>query len=327
MPPSLFTLDSHVDTLEKALDLGLDLLEDQSGHCCLDLPRMARGGLWSACFTAFLPQGPLTEEARLVALARAEAMYGLLDDLAERTPGHCGRARTPAEVLTLFREGRRALVACLENSYPLGSAMEDLDRLAVHGLAYVTLCHQGANWACGSNLEPERGLSPVGRDLVRSLNRLGILVDISHASERTVREALACSTAPVIASHSSCKALCAHRRNLPDELIRELAASGGVIQICAYGPFLREGAGDGEATVSDLADHICHALDLVGAEHVGIGSDFDGGGGLSDCPDAAGLPAISRELLRRGVPPTDLEKIWGQNFLRTWERGLEKAEG
>ncbi|WP_005036533.1 dipeptidase [Holophaga foetida] len=325
MADPLLTLDSHVDTLERALDAALDLRLDQRGRSCLDLPRMEAGGLWSACFTAFLPQGPLTEQARRAALARAEAMLAILDGLAESAAERCGRARNPEELHGLHAQGRRALVACLENTYPLGRDFKDLDRLASMGLAYATLCHQGANWVCGSNLEPQQGLTAFGRRLVHRLNELGIMVDVSHASERSAWEALEVSRAPVIASHSSCKALCDHRRNLSDDLLRAIAHSGGVVQICAYSPFLRLGAGENEASVSDFVDHLEHAIALVGVEHVGIGSDFDGGGGLSDCPDATHLPRITEELIRRGHGEAQLGLIWGKNFLRTWEETLGRA--
>lgn len=322
MANPVLTLDSHVDTLERALDASLDLRQEQRGRACLDLPRMEAGKLWSACFTAFLPQGILEEEERQAALARAEAMLDILDTLAASAPTRCGRARSPRELRELHAQGRRALVACLENTYPLGQDFADLERMASRGLAYATLCHQGANWACGSNLEPRQGLTPFGLDLVHHLNRLGILVDISHASEKTAWEALEVSQAPVIASHSSCKALCDHRRNLPDDLIRAIARSGGVVQLCAYSPFLRLGAGENEASVAEFVDHLEHAIALVGVEHVGIGSDFDGGGGLSDCEDVAHLPRITEELRRRGHGEAHLERIWGGNFLQTWERAL-----
>lgn len=321
------TLDSHVDTLERALDAALDLRRENRDLACLDLPRMEAGLLWSACFTAFLPQGPLTEDARCTALGRAEAMWDILDALAVSAPERCGRARNPRELRNLHAQGRRALVACMENSYPLGQDLTTLDRVAARGLAYLTLCHQGANWVCGSNLEPHQGLTAFGRQLVIRLNQLGIMVDISHASERSAWEALERSEAPVIASHSSCKALCDHRRNLPDDLIRAIAHSGGVVQLCAYGPFLRSGAGENEASVSDFVDHLEHAISLVGVEHVGIGSDFDGGGGLSDCPEASHLPRITEELLRRGHGEAHLKQIWGANFLRTWDEALRLANG
>ena len=285
---------------------------------------MEAGGLWSACFTAFLPQGPLTEEARLAALARAEAMLDILDHLAASAPERCGRARSPEELRRLHAQGRRALVTCLENTYPLGQSLLDLDRLASRGLAYATLCHQGMNWTCGSNLEPHQGLTDFGRCVVSRLNGLGILVDISHASERSAWEALEISRSPIIASHSSCRALCDHRRNLPDDLIRAIARSGGVVQLCAYGPFLVPGAGERQASVPDFVDHLAHAIDLVGVEHVGIGSDFDGGGGLSDCPDVSHLPRITDELLRRGYSGADLRLIWGENFLRVWAQALDQ---
>jgi len=319
----MLTLDSHVDTLERALEEGLDLSLPQPGRSCLDLPRMEAGELWSACFTAYLPQGPLTEEARLAALSKAEAMLDLLDTLATANPGRCGRARSPHELRSLHAQGRRALVCCLENAYPLGQDIGNLDRMAHRGLAYITLCHQGANWVCGSNLEPQQGLSAMGQGLVARMNGLGILVDISHASERSAWEALEQSHAPIIASHSSCKTLCNHRRNLSDELIRAIAASGGVVQVCAYSPFLRLGADENAASVADFVDHLEHALALVGPEHVGIGSDFDGGGGLADCRDVSQLPRITEELRRRGLQEAQLQGIWGGNFLRVWEAALQ----
>ena len=193
----------------------------------------------------------------------------------------------------------------------------------------MTLCHNGDNEICDSargNGE-HGGLSAFGRDVVREMNRVGMLIDLSHAAESTFYDVLECSAQPVVCSHSSCKALCNHPRNLSDEQMAALAAKGGVVQLTMYSGFLRE---EGVATLDDFMQHLEHAIAVAGIDHVGIGTDFDGDGTVVGCADASQLRNVTKELLRRGYSESDIEKIWGGNWLRvmSWvqrEDGREQS--
>jgi microsomal dipeptidase-like Zn-dependent dipeptidase len=224
-------------------------------------------------------------------------------------------------MLRLKREGKKALVLGLENGYAIGKEISRLEVLKQMGVAYITLCHNGANDICDSAAgTPEwNGLSPFGKEVVREMNRLGIVIDVSHAAESTFYDVLRESRTPVIASHSSARALCDHPRNLTDDQIRALAAKGGVVHICLYAGFLRQGAGMGEASLSDAIRHINHVANLVGTDHLGIGSDFDGGGDLIGCRASNELIQLTTRLLREGYSETDIRKIWGANLLRVME--------
>lgn len=179
----------------------------------------------------------------------------------------------------------------------------------------MTLCHNGDNLICDSAMKSSQthgGLSDFGVEVVREMNRLGIAVDVSHASDSTVAQVLEISNRPIIASHSSCRALYNHPRNLPDELLKAIAEKGGVIQLCMYHGFLKEQG----ATVADFVDHIEHAINIVGADHVGIGTDFDGGGEVIGCRSTSQLLRVTMEMMSRGLAIKQLEGIWGKNLLK-----------
>jgi microsomal dipeptidase-like Zn-dependent dipeptidase len=179
----------------------------------------------------------------------------------------------------------------------------------------MTLCHNGDNDICDSarGCGEHGGLSLFGRDVVREMNRVGMMIDLSHAAETTFWQVLELSDKPVVCSHSSCKALCNHPRNLTDAQMQALAAKGGVVQVTMYSGFLRE---EGEATLADFISHLEHAIDVAGIDHVGIGTDFDGDGKVIGCSSASQLRSVTIELLRRGYCEEDIEKIWGGNWLR-----------
>ena len=163
----------------------------------------------------------------------------------------------------------------------------------------------------------------MGREAVCEMNRVGMMIDLSHAAESTFWQVLECSKKPVVCSHSSCRALCDHPRNLTDEQMRALAAKGGVVQVTMYSGFLCE---DGEATLDDFLCHLQHAIDVAGIDHVGIGTDFDGDGKVQGCSSASQLRNVTRELLRRGYCPADIEKIWGGNWLRVMQQVQAAAQ-
>jgi membrane dipeptidase len=259
----------------------------------------------------------------------------------------------------------------MENGYPLGRDLANVKLFHDQGVRYITLCHSSDNDICDSSTDrraPEdKGLSEFGRQVVAECNRLGMIVDISHASDKAFFDVLAVTEAPIIASHSSCRAVCDNPRNLTDDQLRALAKNGGVIQICFLGAYVkavppsperekalkeleakygnirnisdetlrREAMAAREAVnakfpqdrpdVRDLVDHIDHVRDVVGVDHVGIGTDFDGGGGIVGCDDVSEMIHVTEELIRRGYTDRDIEKIWGGNFLRVFERVIALA--
>ena len=203
----------------------------------------------------------------------------------------------------------------IENGYAIGKDIANISRYRDMGVVYMTLCHNGDNDICDSarGKGEHGGLSAFGKEVVGEMNRVGMVIDLSHAAESTFWQVLELSTVPVVCSHSSCKALCNHPRNLTDEQMAALASKGGVVQVTMYSGFLRE---EGEATIDDFMMHLEHAISVAGIDHVGIGTDFDGDGAVKGCPSASQLRNITRELLRRGYCESDIEKIWGGNWLR-----------
>jgi membrane dipeptidase len=252
----------------------------------------------------------------------------------------------------------------MENGYPIGKDLALVEYFYDRGVRYITLCHGGDNDICDSSFErrnPEDdGLTEFGKQVVAECNRLGILVDISHASDKSFFDVLQVTKAPVIASHSSVRAICDHPRNLTDEMLKVLAENGGVIQICFVSSFvktpepnpereaamaqLKEEYGSrsditdeetrkkwrekymaiGEkfpeerATIKDIVDHIDYVVELIGVDYVGIGTDFDGGGGVDGCDDVSDMPNITEELVRRDYSEEDIRKIWGGNLMRVF---------
>ena len=211
----------------------------------------------------------------------------------------------------------------IENGYAIGRDIANIERFYRLGVRYITLCHNGDNLICDSASRTQHthsGLSDFGRKVIAEMNRLGIMVDLSHAGEESFWQALDCSAAPIICSHSSARALCDHPRNLTDAQLRALAAADGVCQVCLYDGFLT--THEGTTNVQTAANHIDHIVQTAGIDCVGIGSDFDGGGSIRGCRASNELINITKELLRRGYTPDDLRKIWGENLLRV----MKKAE-
>jgi microsomal dipeptidase-like Zn-dependent dipeptidase len=215
----------------------------------------------------------------------------------------------------LKKENKKAIFIAIENGYAIGKDIKNIERFSAMGVKYITLSHNGDNDICDSNRgnAEHNGLSEFGKDAIREMNRLGIMVDISHTSEKTTLDALAVSKYPIIASHSSVKALCNHPRNLSDKLIKAIADKGGVVQICLYPGFIKKGE---KVSYKDAVNHIDYVVKLVGIDYVGIGSDFDGGETLPDLKAVSEIPKITIELLRRGYSEEDIAKIWGGNLIR-----------
>lgn len=203
----------------------------------------------------------------------------------------------------------------IENGYAIGADLSNIEKFRDAGVVYMTLCHNGDNDICDSarGTDEHGGLSPFGRKVVREMNRVGVMIDLSHASEKSFYDTLEASAVPVVCSHSSCKAICNHPRNLTDDQLRAIAAKGGVVQITMYKGFLVD---EGEATLADFLRHLEHAIGIAGIDHVGIGTDFDGDGTILGCRDASQMINLTRELLRRGYDTASIRKFWGENWLR-----------
>lgn len=372
------TLDTHVDI---PLDYMREPRYDVGGDSALlvDLGKMERGGLDAVFFVVYVGQGPLTPAGYADAVAQAERKYSAIGLMLERYPDRIRAALTPQQVRDNHKQGLLSAMIGVENSYSLGHDLARIDAAYAHGARYLGLVHVGNNDLCSSanpdvehgepalNSPGDAGMSDFGRAAVARANALGMMVDISHASDNCVRDALALSKAPIIASHSSARALVDVPRNLPDDLLRAIGGQGGVIQAVAYKEFLKHDpgraaaekalqaevakqAGDAEydsdkhdslpamaagmariqqqyplATLDDYLDHIQHMVQVAGIDHVGIASDFDGGGGITGWMDASQTGNVTAGLRQRGFSEADIAKIWGGNLLRVWQAAIDEA--
>ena len=318
-------VDGHVDTPTLMVDEGYRLgkrYRPQPGRAHLDLPRMTEGGLDAAFFSVYVSR---TFGEGQAATDRAH----LLIDTIERqvaVNGDVEIARTAAEVRQIARAGRRAVLLGLEGGHALQADAAVLRDLAARGVRYVTLTHSNTNAWADASTDAARwgGLNETGRDLVREMNRLGVLVDLSHVSDETFFDALDATAAPVVLSHSSARALRDHVRNVSDDMLRALAANGGVILVNFYPLYV----GEGRVTTDDVLDHIEHMARVAGVDHVGLGSDFDGVPTLPDgLEDVTRLPHVTYGLLKRGFSEADVRKILGGNVLRVMEAAERVAAG
>ncbi len=374
------TIDTHVDI--EGADYATPAL-DPGGPTNLkcDLVKMKAGGLDAVFLAAFVGQRPeLTAVGFKAAYDQAIAKFDAIDRLQEMHPDLCELARSPADVVRIEKTGKRVILVGVENGYPAGDDLANLRTFYDRGARYMTLVHSQHNQLADSSTPtgtpPNNGLSGLGKRVVAEMNRLGMMVDLSHASAKSFRDAIAASKAPIIASHSGCKALSPSDRNLDDDQLKALANNGGVIQIVALAGYLKatppertkaiadlrlelgmpaRGGGprlqtpeekaaaakrdalyaermkqiDAKyptATIKEFVDHIDHAVKVAGIDHVGIGTDFDGGGGVPGFNDHSDALNVTIELVKRGYTEQQIVKIWGANLLRVWGE-VEKAAG
>ncbi len=365
---SVLTVDTHVDTpilMRRGLDIG-----ERNDAGQVDIPRMIEGGLDAAWFVVYLGQGSRDEESTERAYRTAHEIFDMLHESVEANSDKIGLALTPEDAYRLRDEGKRAMFIGVENGYPIGTDINRLEEFYNRGMRYLGLVHNGNNEIADAATDrsgPEHGgLSDFGREVIAELNRLGVMIDLSHSSDDTFYEVLEVTKAPVVLSHTSVRALREHPRNIDDQMLLALKDNGGVIQICLLSGFLispepnpelderiagiREKysqiAGQGElteeqrsemnneiraarselrkvASVKDAVDHIDHVVQLIGVDYVGIGSDFDGGGGIEGVRSVADMQNITIELVRRGYSKSDIEKIWGGNFNRVFSEVIE----
>jgi membrane dipeptidase len=313
----VLTIDTHIDI---PWPTGPSAFED--GPRCVDLPKMRRGGLAAGCFAAYVPQGKRDAEGHVAAGGRALAMLRFIQGL----DGPEARVvDTASGIEAAFAEGTSAIIPAVENGYAMGLDLAMLAKFRALGARYMTLTHNGHNELAdssnprndlGDRTEEHGGLSALGRAAIEEMNRLGMLVDVSHVSRAAMLQATALSRTPVVATHSCMRALCDHPRNLDDGQLDALAQAGGVVQVTAVPSFLRRHGRVESVRVADFVDHVVHAVQRVGVAHVGISSDFDGGGGFSGWRNAAESPNITAELVARGFGHTEIAALWGGNFLR-----------
>jgi membrane dipeptidase len=361
------TLDTHVDIPDagyatEAIDPGID---NPKLKC--DLVKMNRGGVDGVFLAAYVRQGKRDAEGYKNAYESVMSKLKAIHRLTEKMyPERCELATSPDDIERISRSGKKVVMIGLENGFAIGTDLSNVEKFYNLGVRYITLSHNGHNDICDSCNRREKlgdkktehnGLSKFGEKVVGQMNRLGVMVDVSHISVESFYDVVKASKAPIIASHSGCRALADHSRNLYNEQLKALAKNGGVIQIVAYGGFLkldlpqrREAISDlkkelddgriknGQfqermkeidakyppANLVDFVDHIDHAVKVAGIEHVGIGSDFDGGGGIPGFNDHSEALNVTIELVRRGYSAEDIFKIWGGNLLRVW-REVEKV--
>jgi membrane dipeptidase len=315
------TLDSHIDI---PWPNPPNPFANTDRH--VDLPKMRSGGLDAGCFVAFVPQGPRTEGYAQEAAARALAMLEAIRAMGRAEAGIEARVCSTASAIEAAqREGVLAIVPAVENGAAIGADLGMLERLASLGVIYMTLCHNGHNLLCDS-ANPRRdlgdaetlhgGLSALGREAVTEMNRLGLLVDVSHVSRQAMLQAVQLSSVPVVATHSCAAALCPHPRNLDDTQLDALRDTGGLVQITAMPPFLRSKGRSETVTVADFCDHVDYVVRRIGLAHCGISSDFDGGGAITGWRHAGESLNITAELVRRGYGHAEIAALWGGNFLR-----------
>lgn len=326
---SLLTIDTHIDI---PFPEGPSFFEETRRN--VDLPKMKRGHMAAGCFAAYVAQGARTPEANAAAVVRATAMLKAIREMGATNQG-ARVATTADEIEQAHRDGVTIIVPCVENGHALGGHVENLRAFKDLGAIYMTLTHFGHN-ALGDSSNPRAelgdpqeehgGLSELGRQVVAEMNRLGMLVDIAHTSKKTMMQAARLSRTPVLSTHSCIKALCDNARNLDDEQLDLLAAVGGVVQITAVPGFLKTGGKIETVTVADYCDHVDYAVKRIGIDHVGLSSDFDGGGGFTGWRDASESHNLTAELARRGYGPSQIAALWGGNFLRLLRIAEKSAE-
>ena len=313
-------LDSHCDTpmfFPQGVDFGT-----RDNRILVDLHKMDDGRQDVVTMVAYLEQPkPGVKYADIapfpVAGPReyADLIFDKIQQIVDAHPDHLALARNLAEVIDNKNHRRHTIMLGIENGQAIDHSLQNLDHFAARGIVYMTLCHNGDNDICDSarGTATWGGVSPFGREVIKRMNELGVMVDLSHGAESSFYDALDISTQPIVCSHSSCRALCDHPRNLTDDQMRRLAAKGGVMQVTAYPGFLQI---NGEADILHLMLHLDHAVEVMGIEHVGLGTDFDGDGGIPGMADSSDLLNFTRHLLLHRYSEEDISRILGGNWLR-----------
>jgi membrane dipeptidase len=370
----VLTLDTHADTPLRMIQPGFDMSERHDPRetgSKVDYPRMIEGGLDAIFFAAFVAQDIRDDDGHSRAKNLCLQMIDSIVTSTERNSDLVGLALNPEDAYSLENEGKRAIYMGIENGYPVGNDLSNIGLFFERGIRYITLVHSSNNDLADSATDPNGsehgGLSDFGSEVVKEMNRLGIMVDVSHGNDSLFYDAISLSKAPIIASHSNARAVTNHDRNMSDEMLKLIAKNGGVVQLTMLADYLREVPPNVErdsaiaalranmkqfdemtieeqrsarnayqelntkyptpaATVEHVADHIDHIIKIAGIDHVGIGCDFDGGGGIEGVFDASEVMNITIELVRRGYNENQIEKIWGGNLIRVFKEVQAVAE-
>lgn len=312
----ILTLDSHCDT-PMFFEKGVELTR-RDPQLLVDFPKMREGHLDATIMVAYLPQGERDPQTCAEVTARTHRILDEIETRVSQAPG-VALTSTPDELYANKAKGLLSVMRGIENGYAIGHDIKNVEAFRRKGIVYITLCHNGDNDICDSAKRStceHGGLSDFGRQVVREMNRVGLMVDLSHGAESSFYDALETSTSPIVCSHSSSRALCNHPRNLTDDQLRALSKAGGVAQVTLYHGFLRLDDDPVPATADDGIRHLMHMIDVAGIDHVGIGTDFDGDGGVPGCACASELINFTRRLQAEGLTADDLAKVWGGNFLR-----------
>lgn len=370
----VLTLDTHADTPLRMIEPGFDMSErhdpNETGSK-VDYPRMKEGDLDAIFFAAFVAQDIRNDDGN----SRAKALcFQMIDSILvsiKRNSEIVGLALNPQDAYSLEKEDKRAIYIGIENGYPIGDDLTNVEAYYNKGVRYITLVHSSNNDLADSATDPNGaehdGISDFGSRVVNEMNRLGIMVDVSHGSDSVFYDAIKLSKAPIIATHSNARAVTNHKRNMTDEMLKLMAKNGGVVQLTMLSSYLREAPPnikrdsaidslrsnmkpidkmsdeekvalrakyqkinkkypDPPATVKHVVDHIDHIIKIAGIDHVGIGCDFDGGGGIEGVFDASEVMNITIELVRRGYTEEQIEKIWGGNLIRVFRNVQAVAE-
>jgi len=370
----VLTLDTHADTPLRMIEPGFDMSErhdpNETGSK-VDYPRMKEGDLDAIFFAAFVAQDIRNDDGN----SRAKALcFQMIDSILvsiKRNSEIVGLALNPQDAYSLEKEDKRAIYIGIENGYPIGDDLTNVEAYYNKGVRYITLVHSSNNDLADSATDPNGaehdGISDFGSRVVNEMNRLGIMVDVSHGSDSVFYDAIKLSKAPIIATHSNARAVTNHKRNMTDEMLKLMAKNGGVVQLTMLSSYLREAPPnikrdsaidslrsnmkpidkmsdeekvalrakyqkinkkypDPPATVKHVVDHIDHIIKIAGIDHVGIGCDFDGGGGIEGVFDASEVMNITIELVRRGYTEEQIEKIWGGNLIRVFKNVQAVAE-
>ena len=365
---SILTVDTHCDTPMEFSDAAFDLgVRHNDG--CVDFPRMVEGGLHAEFFAVFTGQGPRNDSSYNKVHQKALDIFTAIHKNVEKNSAMAEIALTADDSYRIKKAGKISAFIGVENGYPIGKDISRIKQYYDLSARYMTLAHSKNNDICDSSTDSRgpdsNGLSPFGTQVVKEMNRLGMMVDISHISDKSFYDVLNLTNAPVIASHSSCRALCGSPRNLTDDMLLALKENGGVIQICILSNYLKTPEPNPEmdeklkelqrkygdynvlqdeakkqmrteyrdiqkryeklATVNDVVDHIDHVIQIIGIEHVGIGTDFDGGGGVEGCRTVTEMKNITIEMLKRGYSKANITKIWGGNVMRVLRKVEEVA--
>ncbi|MCL6273733.1 dipeptidase [Muricauda sp. 2012CJ35-5] len=363
----ILTLDTHADTPLRMIEPGFDMAErhdpNETGSK-VDYPRMKEGDLDAIFFAAFVAQDIRDDDGNTRAKALCLQMIDSVVASTERNSDIVGLALDPDDAYELEKEGKRAIYIGIENGYPIGKDVSNVSLYYDKGVRYITLVHSSNNDLADSATDPNGpehgGISEFGNKVVDEMNRLGIMVDVSHGNDSVFYDAIKMSKAPIIASHSNARSVTKHDRNMTDEMLKLMADNGGVVQLTMLADYLREAPPNAErdsamaalragmkpisemtkeertelrktfqelnekypappATVTHVADHIDHIVKIAGIDHVGIGCDFDGGGGIEGVFDASEVMNITIELVKRGYTEEEVAKIWGGNLIRVFK--------